>query len=421
MAMLQFCVKREDTDARLGVSLAIVLTAVAHKYSIASLVPAVSYLTCASAGLDRLRSSFPCLDGLYALLPLLLLTRTLRLEPCSADLDKYVFFSTLLITLITLQGGLIGSIEGFYCRTQAVYTEPEDDKILRRIRRLSAVVRSLAVSGGGSVSAGTRARAVVGSGKTPLYYLDEDCPFSAHSDFNKFDWLDAACVGFDFLLWIVLQLWALRYYFKVIHGFSRRSDDIIQRKRAHTRAASVVAERSEHSRRKVFGTPLPALPSTMQSKDGALMKSGSSIRMKVVKSKTRQSSSNPLTENDGENSLRDWSHMPRRREDHDPEEGEAHAHDEESMGAQSGEERGADAGEGARPPLTRPGGVWGESGRSRAAPNLLWPTPQRVSPARPTRIALPPVGSEALTNKEALRSSAAREGVGSDSSQNAAE
>ena len=53
MAMLQFCVKREDTDARLGVSLAIVLTAVAHKYSIASLVPAVSYLTCASARIDR--------------------------------------------------------------------------------------------------------------------------------------------------------------------------------------------------------------------------------------------------------------------------------------------------------------------------------------------------------------------------------
>ena len=45
MAMLQFGVPRDQVDARLSVSLAIVLTATAHKYTVSSLVPAVSYLT----------------------------------------------------------------------------------------------------------------------------------------------------------------------------------------------------------------------------------------------------------------------------------------------------------------------------------------------------------------------------------------
>ena len=45
MAALQFTVQRDYSAERLGVSLAIVLTAIAHKYSMTTLVPSVSYLT----------------------------------------------------------------------------------------------------------------------------------------------------------------------------------------------------------------------------------------------------------------------------------------------------------------------------------------------------------------------------------------
>lgn len=47
MAMLQFCVPRGTPADRLSVSLAIVLTTIAHKYSMMTLVPPLSYLTCA--------------------------------------------------------------------------------------------------------------------------------------------------------------------------------------------------------------------------------------------------------------------------------------------------------------------------------------------------------------------------------------
>ena len=42
MAILQFCVPREMTADRLSVSLAIVLTTIAHKYSMTTMVPQLS-------------------------------------------------------------------------------------------------------------------------------------------------------------------------------------------------------------------------------------------------------------------------------------------------------------------------------------------------------------------------------------------
>ena len=45
MALLQFTVPRFDTANRLSVSLAIVLTTIAHKYSMTTMVPQLSYLT----------------------------------------------------------------------------------------------------------------------------------------------------------------------------------------------------------------------------------------------------------------------------------------------------------------------------------------------------------------------------------------
>ena len=213
IAMLQFSCVREQADARLSVSLAVVLTSVAHKYSISTFLPAISYLT---------------------------------------YLDKYVFWSTLLILMITFQGGLIGSIETFYCRTQAVYTDPSPNPV---VRRLNAIVRRLAVSGAGGANAGgavnTGASAL--GHKVPIYYRDDDCPFSQHSDFNKFDWIDAGCLVFDIFLWLCLQAWALTYYFAVHGAFRSRVVDMqsrrlafrqfVKRKKARIDEASVSARK----------------------------------------------------------------------------------------------------------------------------------------------------------------------------------
>ena len=56
MAMLQFSVPRSETANRLSVSLAIVLTAVAHKYSMMALVPQLSYMVRRPHRPDRLHS-----------------------------------------------------------------------------------------------------------------------------------------------------------------------------------------------------------------------------------------------------------------------------------------------------------------------------------------------------------------------------
>ena len=69
-------------------------------------------------------------------------------------LDKYVISSLLLIVVITFQG-LIGSVEIFYCRTQAVW---EEDNVTSVARRLAS-----------------RTGLSDGMERVPLGYYDADC------------------------------------------------------------------------------------------------------------------------------------------------------------------------------------------------------------------------------------------------------
>lgn len=174
MACLQFCVSRDFIAERLGVSLATVLTAIAHKYSMTSMVPPVSYLTL---------------------------------------LDIYVLSSLALIFFIVLQGGLVGSAEQIYCRTQAIFEED-----FASIDNASSTGRRLVVSaGGGGSSSGTTALE-----RMPVAYKDEVCPYSRYGELNRFDAVDYGFLILDLLLWVALQIWAIRAYRRAYHALEKR-------------------------------------------------------------------------------------------------------------------------------------------------------------------------------------------------------
>jgi len=175
MAALQFCVPRNFVADRLTVTLAIVLTGVAHKYSITTLVPAVSYLTA---------------------------------------LDKYVLYSLLLVMVIAFQGALLGSLETFYCRTQAVWDDGSQEE--------TAVTEE--EEDGAEVI--VRQRRGVAAATVPLYYNDPSCPFVANGRFGMFDVIDATLVIIDMTMWLLLQLWALREYRRTRHTFASRVSTI---------------------------------------------------------------------------------------------------------------------------------------------------------------------------------------------------
>jgi len=70
MAGMQFTIDRANQDARLAVSLTLVLTAAAYKFSISSMIPSISYLTLA---------------------------------------DRYVLFCSVIIFLLVLEGAIVGN------------------------------------------------------------------------------------------------------------------------------------------------------------------------------------------------------------------------------------------------------------------------------------------------------------------------
>jgi len=70
MAGMQFTIDRSNQDARLAVSLTLVLTAAAYKFSISSMIPSISYLTLA---------------------------------------DKYVLYCSVIIFLLVLEGAIVGN------------------------------------------------------------------------------------------------------------------------------------------------------------------------------------------------------------------------------------------------------------------------------------------------------------------------
>ena len=192
MCLMQYCVPRDYTAERLGVSLAIVLTAIAHKYSMTTLVPSVNYLT---------------------------------------FLDLYVLLSLGLISLITFQGGLVGISEVLYCRTQAVYARDLDGAFGLDLNQTGGDQgrRLVGTTSGTSASsnvASNSASGVRANPNLPLYYDDINCPYTKMGPFNRFDAIDYGCLLVDMVLWIWLQVWALRYYLRVCHDLEKRVEEI---------------------------------------------------------------------------------------------------------------------------------------------------------------------------------------------------
>ena len=185
MSMLQFSVPRHDTADRLSVSLAMMLTAVAHKYSMMSMVPQLSYMT---------------------------------------FIDKYVLSSTLLIVFITFQGATIGLAEVVYCRLNAfvVDLDAEDSYADDAARHLVVSSRS-----GYTGAAGSRY----------IEYSDSDCPPSTFGPWNKFDWIDLSFLCLDLVLWLLIQAWAYNRYWHVKNGFEKRVKAIEDRRKAQRAAA----------------------------------------------------------------------------------------------------------------------------------------------------------------------------------------
>jgi len=81
MAGMQFTIARDNQDARLAVSLTLVLTAAAYKFSISGMVPSISYLTLA---------------------------------------DKYVLSCSVIIFLLVLEGAIVGNFAVEYGATNSV-------------------------------------------------------------------------------------------------------------------------------------------------------------------------------------------------------------------------------------------------------------------------------------------------------------
>ena len=77
----QFTIARDNQDARLAVSLTLVLTAAAYKFSISGMVPSISYLTLA---------------------------------------DKYVLSCSVIIFLLVLEGAIVGNFAVEYGATNSV-------------------------------------------------------------------------------------------------------------------------------------------------------------------------------------------------------------------------------------------------------------------------------------------------------------
>lgn len=155
MAALQYCVPRQQTADRLSVSLAIVLTAIAHKFSMTSIMPAVSYLT---------------------------------------FLDKYVVWSLLLIVLITFQGSIVGHVETMYCKSTAIFADIPDTW-LAEVSDPDADYWDIS----------TRLHYSSKFGFEPLYHTDPFCPYSLHGRWSVFDYIDWAMLAFDALMWLLLQ------------------------------------------------------------------------------------------------------------------------------------------------------------------------------------------------------------------------
>ena len=174
LATLQFCVPRQVIDGRLSVSLAIVLTAVAHKFTMTAMVPPVSYLTL---------------------------------------LDKYFVTSFGLILLITFQGGLLGSLESFYCRTQL--------ELIPFNETGEVGVGSTVVS---------RRSTATGDVLDNYRYRDPDCPGNLQGLWgSNFDYIEVACLALDVGLWLLLQLWAAWRY-----AHLQRADDRVRLKQVST-------------------------------------------------------------------------------------------------------------------------------------------------------------------------------------------
>ena len=85
--------------------------------------------------------------------------------------------SLLIILFTTFQGAFVGWIESVYCRTHAVFPEPDVDD--------ADAIRRLAVAGGGTSGGAGGALARVAAQTLPLFYTDPDCPFSKFGAFNK--------------------------------------------------------------------------------------------------------------------------------------------------------------------------------------------------------------------------------------------
>jgi hypothetical protein len=330
MALLQFCCARDQTDGRLSVSLAIVLTAVAHKYSITTLVPAISYLT---------------------------------------YLDKFVFSSASLLILITLQGGLIGSFENLYCRTQAVYEEPGD----AAIRRL--------VAGGGAIT--NQGENPTMTSRQPLYFLDEDCPFASYGAFNKFDWIDASCLSFDLICWLTVQAWAAQYYMRIVNNFTSRVNKINaareeDKRRAQKELSKKAQALTKPKRQGTCGRICSMMPASRSRESQVRIDEAVANRSIADAIAGRRSTiapgSKPLTRAStkanlnasrkskaslarSNTDLRNWSHLPQR----------SSLKDNDSI-AEEASSRGAIGQEAPRPVCRI----------SRPAPTLLWPSPKRV-------------------------------------------
>lgn len=264
MAMLQFCVLRDQPDARLSVSLAIVLTAVAHKYTISSLVPAISYLT---------------------------------------FIDKYVLSSLCLIVIITFQGGCLGYVEGTYCRMQAVFNDDLDggaDAAAQPLRRLVA-------AGGGRAAGGSTSETSTATAeqRLPLYYLDADCPFAAAGPFNKFDFIDLGCFACDLILWILLQLWAWLYYCRVRGAFDRRVQEITIRQVAD-RLQAELREHTIRAKKSMDGTWLRRKSTKFATR--RLSRVGNSSPPAAREPKETVKAKPALTKS--KTDLKNWNHIP---------------------------------------------------------------------------------------------------------------
>merc|ERR1712196_567469 len=81
--------------------------------------------------------------------------------------------------------------------------------------------------GGTSSASGTSSSGFEGAGqRNPTHYLVDDCPYTKMGKYSKFDIIDNTCLLVDLFLWIVLNLWAWRYYTRECHRMEKRVQSI---------------------------------------------------------------------------------------------------------------------------------------------------------------------------------------------------